>query len=95
MCNPGGATALLGLAPFMASLREGASLAALEEAAGRELGVIRVSFGLVSNFADAWAVVCWARTGVHAHWRGFRNVQDAAHCGASCAASAAAGAHAI
>ncbi|KAI0031988.1 pyridoxal phosphate-dependent transferase, partial [Vararia minispora EC-137] len=61
MCNPGGAAALLGLAPFMAELRSGATLSSLEAAAGHELGVVRVSFGFVSNWKDAWAVVCWAR----------------------------------
>jgi molybdenum cofactor sulfurtransferase len=67
------AAALLGLSPFMSELRDGATLSQLEEAAGYELGVVRVSFGLVSNFEDAWAVTCWARKSVAESWQGFRD----------------------
>ncbi|VDC07903.1 unnamed protein product [Peniophora sp. CBMAI 1063] len=73
MCNPGGAAALLGLSPFMAELRTGATLSALEAAAGYELGVVRVSFGLASSFADALAVANWARASLASDWEGFRD----------------------
>ncbi|KAI0316439.1 pyridoxal phosphate-dependent transferase [Amylostereum chailletii] len=72
MCNPGGAAALLDLAPFMAALRAGTTLGELERAAGRELGVVRMSFGLASDWEDAWAVAAWARRGVESGWAGFR-----------------------
>lgn len=57
----------------MAELRTGATLSALEAAAGYELGVVRVSFGLASNFLDALAVVNWARASMTNDWEGFRN----------------------
>ena len=57
----------------MAELRTGATLSALEAAAGYELGVVRVSFGLASSFADALAVVNWARSSLTNDWEGFRD----------------------
>ena len=56
-CNPGGAAALLGLAPAMASLGPGATKREFEDRLGRELGVVRVSFGLASNFHDVYRVL--------------------------------------
>jgi molybdenum cofactor sulfurtransferase len=35
-------------------------MSSLETIAGREVGVIRVSFGLASNFEDAWRLAQWA-----------------------------------
>ena len=61
MCNPGGAAALLRAKPAMTRLRAGATLAALEAAAGRELGVVRISLGLASDWADVWRVLEFVR----------------------------------
>ena len=83
MCNPGGAAALLRAKPAMTRLRAGATLAALEAAAGRELGVVRISLGLASDWADVWRVLEFVRDFVldargreeamgdrmHARWR--------------------------
>ena len=74
MCNPGGAAALLSLGSLMSVLgREGDSshpptLRALEEAAGRELGVVRISFGLASCWADIWQVRCWLVKALKDEW---------------------------
>ncbi|KAJ6534016.1 PLP-dependent transferase [Mycena vulgaris] len=46
MCNPGGAAAILGI--------QGRHAGPFERAVGHELGVVRVSLGLASNFQDAW-----------------------------------------
>ena len=73
MCNPGGAAALLSLGSLMAVLGDGdtkhpPSLRALEEAAGRELGVVRISFGLASSWADVWRVRCWVLKAIRDEW---------------------------
>ncbi|PCH36630.1 PLP-dependent transferase [Wolfiporia cocos MD-104 SS10] len=62
MCNPGGAAALLGLREAMAGLPSDVTLAAFEQHMGHELGVVRVSLGLASDFRDAWRVVRFAET---------------------------------
>ncbi|KAI9441769.1 PLP-dependent transferase [Lactarius indigo] len=59
MCNPGGAAAMLSL---------GSLMSALEEAAGRELGVVRISFGLASCWADVWQVRCWILRALKDEW---------------------------
>ena len=69
----------------MAELRNGATLGTLEAAAGYELGVIRISFGLSSNWEDVWAVVRWARSGVASGWEGFRDLGVGDGCGVGCA----------
>ncbi|KAH8827778.1 pyridoxal phosphate-dependent transferase [Flagelloscypha sp. PMI_526] len=61
MCNPGGATALLGVEDVMEKLEKGVKMHELEESMGRELGVIRVSLGLASNFADVRTFVQFVR----------------------------------
>lgn len=61
MCNPGGAAALLGLRAAMAQLPTDATLRAFEQCMGRELGVVRLSLGLASDFRDVWRVVEFAR----------------------------------
>ncbi|KAH9935189.1 PLP-dependent transferase [Epithele typhae] len=61
MCNPGGAAALLGLRDMMASLPENATYAAFEAHMGRELGVVRLSLGLASDWRDVWRVLEFAR----------------------------------
>ncbi|KAJ7189005.1 PLP-dependent transferase [Mycena filopes] len=60
MCNPGGAAAILGIEEDMQRLYEGATLKDFERTVGHELGVVRVSLGLASNFQDAWTVVRFA-----------------------------------
>lgn len=57
MCNPGGASALLGIQDFMSRLCDGATLQDVEKLAGRELGVVRVSLGLGSDWGDVWRVI--------------------------------------
>ncbi|KAJ6506188.1 pyridoxal phosphate-dependent transferase [Mycena vitilis] len=61
MCNPGGAAAILGIENAMDLLYEGATFADFERTAGHELGVVRVSLGLASNFQDAWNFLRFAR----------------------------------
>jgi molybdenum cofactor sulfurtransferase len=73
MCNPGGAATLLSLGSIMAVLSQGGTnhtptLSALEEAAGRELGVVRISFGLASCWADVWRVRCWVVQALNEKW---------------------------
>ena len=60
MCNPGGAAAILGLNDAMAALPAGVTLRAFEQHMGRELGVVRVSLGLASDFRDVWRVLRFA-----------------------------------
>jgi hypothetical protein len=44
------------------------TLRALEEAAGRELGVVRISFGLASCWTDVWRVRCWVVQALNEEW---------------------------
>ncbi|KAF9550618.1 PLP-dependent transferase [Agrocybe pediades] len=60
MCNPGGAAAMMGMEKEMARLNPGISLSEFEEKVGRELGVVRVSLGLATNFHDVWRVIQFA-----------------------------------
>ncbi|KAJ7198466.1 methyltransferase type 11 [Mycena pura] len=60
MCNPGGAAVLLGLEADMQRLHEGVTLADFSRAVGHELGVVRISLGLASNFQDVWNVLRFA-----------------------------------
>jgi len=60
MCNPGGATAILGIEEQMQQLYPGVTLADFEEKMGRELGVVRISLGLASNFQDVRRVIQFA-----------------------------------
>ncbi|KAF8557922.1 PLP-dependent transferase [Imleria badia] len=57
MCNPGGASALLGIQHVMDSLCDGATLREVESSVGRELGVVRASLGLGSDWGDVWRVL--------------------------------------
>jgi len=61
VCNPGGAAALLDLQDVMARFYAGVTLTEVERSVGREIGVVRISLGLASNFQDAWQVVQYAR----------------------------------
>ncbi|CAE7233730.1 unnamed protein product [Rhizoctonia solani] len=56
-CNPGGAAALLGIESYMQLLQPGATQRAFELVVGRELGVIRVSLGWVSDWSDVAAFI--------------------------------------
>ncbi|RDB25148.1 Molybdenum cofactor sulfurase [Hypsizygus marmoreus] len=60
MCNPGAAAAILGIEDDMRKLYPGVTLKDFETAVGRELGVVRISLGLASNFQDVWKVVHFA-----------------------------------
>jgi len=60
MCNPGGAAALLGVQDDMTRLYPGVTLKDFEQIVGRELGVVRISLGLVSSFQDVWKVIRFA-----------------------------------
>ncbi|TFK44965.1 PLP-dependent transferase [Crucibulum laeve] len=60
LCNPGGAAALLGIESDMCKLFPGVTLKDFEYVVGRELGVVRISLGLASNFYDVWNVVQFA-----------------------------------
>ncbi|KAJ6554839.1 PLP-dependent transferase [Mycena capillaripes] len=76
MCNPGGAAAILGIENDMQQLYEGVTLADFERAVGRELGVVRISLGLASNFQDAWNFLRFTRLfaqeeGWRAMWAGW------------------------
>ena len=73
MCNPGGAATLLSLGSLMTVLDKGdahlpPTLRSLEEAAGRELGVVRISFGLASCWSDVWRVRCWVVQALNEGW---------------------------
>jgi hypothetical protein len=57
MCNPGGSAALLGIEADMERLYSGVRLTDFERCVGRELGVVRISFGLGSNWSDAYKVL--------------------------------------
>lgn len=61
MCNPGGAAALLGLRQAMSELPRDATLRAFEQHMGRELGVVRISLGLASDFRDVFRVIQFAK----------------------------------
>lgn len=60
MCNPGGAASLLGIQGQMERLYPGVTLKDFERVVGRELGVVRISLGLASNFQDVWKIVMFA-----------------------------------
>ncbi|KAG5644499.1 hypothetical protein DXG03_008241 [Asterophora parasitica] len=60
MCNPGAAAAILGIQEDMDKLYPGVTLKDFENIVGRELGVVRISLGLASNFQDVWKVVRFA-----------------------------------
>ncbi|KAL0565756.1 hypothetical protein V5O48_016261, partial [Marasmius crinis-equi] len=60
MCNPGGAAAILGIEQDMQRLYPGVTLKDFEEIMGRELGVVRISLGLGSDFRDVWNVIRFA-----------------------------------
>jgi selenocysteine lyase/cysteine desulfurase len=57
MCNPGGAIGLLGLRDEMVRIWDTVTeYADIEKFFGEDVGVIRLSLGLVTNFRDVWEV---------------------------------------
>ena len=60
VCNPGGAAAIIGIESDMEQLYEGVTLRDFESRVGHELGVVRISLGLASNFVDVWRVLEFA-----------------------------------
>lgn len=60
MCNPGASAALLGIEEQMQQVYPGATLNDISERLGREVGVVRISLGLASNFNDVWRVIQFA-----------------------------------
>lgn len=60
MCNPGGAAALLGIRENMDLLFPGVTMRDFQQQVGQELGVVRVSLGLASNFHDVWNIIQFA-----------------------------------
>lgn len=61
MCNPGGASAILGLCTAMAEVAQGMTKGDVEQRIGNELGVVRISLGLASNFKDVHRVIEFAK----------------------------------
>ena len=61
MCNPGGAAAILGVEGYMEKFYPGITYEGLEDISGRELGVVRLSLGLASDFSDVHRVLRFAR----------------------------------
>ncbi|KAG2129852.1 PLP-dependent transferase [Suillus bovinus] len=69
MCNPGGAASLLGIQDQMERLYFSVTLKDFEQVVGRELGVVRISLGLASNFQDVWKIVIFASSLADSHTR--------------------------
>ena len=57
MCNPGGAAAILGFQGEMEKFSPGITYEDFENIVGRELGVVRLSLGLASDFSDVHRVL--------------------------------------
>ena len=61
MCNPGGAAAILGIGAEMEKFSPGITYGDFENIVGRELGVVRLSLGLVSDFSDVHRLLRFVR----------------------------------
>lgn len=61
MCNPGGSAAILGFEAAMEKFSPGITYEDFEDIAGRELGVVRISLGLVSDFSDVHRLLHFVR----------------------------------
>ena len=61
MCNPGGAAAILGVQAEMEKFSSGITHEDFENIVGRELGVVRLSLGLDSDFSDVRRVLRFVR----------------------------------
>lgn len=82
MCNPGGAAALLSLRDEMGILQDGSTMRDFEAQVGRELGVVRMSLGLASNFHDVYRVLKFAGSLGHtatreSMWNAFQEAKAA------------------
>jgi molybdenum cofactor sulfurtransferase len=62
MCNTGGAAAILDAQEDIEDLYPGVTRKEMEESAGREIGVVRISLGLATTFKDVWKVVRFGAT---------------------------------
>ncbi|KAF5365976.1 hypothetical protein D9758_006673 [Tetrapyrgos nigripes] len=83
MCNPGGAAAILGIQEDMKKLYPGVTLKDFEHAVGRELGVVRISLGLGSNFQDVWNVLRFVELLKDGVWRAGMWNEWVINCGES------------
>jgi len=61
MCNPGGSAAILGFEAAMEKFSPGITYEDFEDIAGRELGVVRLSLGLASDFSDVHRLLRFVR----------------------------------
>lgn len=61
MCNPGGAAAILGVQAEMDKFYSGITHEEFENIVGQELGVVRLSLGLASDFHDVHRVLRFVR----------------------------------
>ena len=52
----------MGIEEDMRQLYPGVTLKDFEHIVGRELGVVRISLGLASNFQDVWKVIQFAKS---------------------------------
>jgi len=67
---------MLGMESYMEQLTSGATHEDFESQIGRELGVLRISLGIVTNFEDVWRFLAFAklisqretRTGLWDQW---------------------------
>ena len=57
VCNPGAATTMIGVEDSLEGAVEGDTIRTLEQDLGHEIGVVRMSLGLGSNFVDVWNVL--------------------------------------
>lgn len=61
MCNPGGAASILGIQGESEKFSPGITHEGFENIVGRELGVVRLSLGLASDFSDVYRIVRFVR----------------------------------
>lgn len=61
MCNPGGVAAMLGFQADMDKFYPGITYSDFENIVGKELGAVRFSLGLVSDFHDVHRVLRFVR----------------------------------
>lgn len=62
VCNPGGASQLVGIAEVQEKITTAEAWEAYQETWGGEVGVVRFSLGLVSSFRDVWQVIQFAKS---------------------------------
>ncbi|EAU91235.1 methyltransferase type 11 [Coprinopsis cinerea okayama7 len=87
VCNPGGTSSILGAIDDMSQLYPGVTLQEFERRVGRELGIVRVSLGLASDFKDIQRVIRFAtalcnsqiRESLMDAWRKDRDASGSSH----------------